>query len=505
MKRFSEQFQKKANSLKMRADEKRELKERLLSYMEYHPLPKEAIVKKAKSDKESKTLITGETVYHLNIGKFRLWQWSGVFVATIFLVVPYVAERAVPGDMLYAVKINFNEEIRSSLAGNSYEKVVWETERLNRRIAEARLLADEGKMTDEIEESVALAVRVHSENARNEIKHLKETDEGEATLASIQLNATIDIQTASFRSVSKASSTDKESTNKIANALALESKEVDEEEIAIVFPSKERLLAQVERETTRAYEFLSSVKTLATEEEKSDIKRRLEDIDRKTKIALEKFEFDEKEAQAQMLNILQSTQKLIVFMTNIDVRESITVDEIVPVTLTDEERLNIVKEKRAEVSGIIIKINEALDQGVLEAEVVGKVEKVMIEAELVVKDIDVILSKDDFSINEVESKIDSVYDSVVDSAKLVGLTEFKQDNDKNEEVDKSNDETSATTTDEGTEDFDEDISVPTSTATGTKEISTTTSTNTDSQAVLNVDNQALSEATDKTNKLLQNL
>ena len=39
MKRFSEQFHKKASAVKLQAAEKRELRERLVSYMEYHPLP----------------------------------------------------------------------------------------------------------------------------------------------------------------------------------------------------------------------------------------------------------------------------------------------------------------------------------------------------------------------------------------------------------------------------------------------------------------------------------
>ena len=51
---------------------------------------------------------------------------------------------------LYLVKVHFNEEIRSTLALSPYEKVAWETKRIERRIAEARLLASEGNLTDEL-------------------------------------------------------------------------------------------------------------------------------------------------------------------------------------------------------------------------------------------------------------------------------------------------------------------------------------------------------------------
>ena len=55
MKRFSEQLYKKSTSVKLQAAEKRELRERLVSYMEYHPLPAEMKTKKAPA-RENKNL-----------------------------------------------------------------------------------------------------------------------------------------------------------------------------------------------------------------------------------------------------------------------------------------------------------------------------------------------------------------------------------------------------------------------------------------------------------------
>ena len=39
MKRFSEQFKKKSDTIRLRASERADLRDRLVSYMEYHPLP----------------------------------------------------------------------------------------------------------------------------------------------------------------------------------------------------------------------------------------------------------------------------------------------------------------------------------------------------------------------------------------------------------------------------------------------------------------------------------
>ncbi len=296
MKRFSEQFNKKANSIRMTAPEKDELRERLVSYMEYHPLSTKT---KLKQEIVSEASLTDSSLRIVKVSKMRLFQWSGAMMVIFTLVIPYVAERAVPGDALYAVKVNFNEEVRSTLALSPYEKIAWETERLNRRIAEARVLADEGRLTEETETMMADAVRVHSENARKEIENLKQTDKEEAALASIQLDTTLDIQSASLRNTHKDNEEDGP-VSKIENVIA-ESQKISAIAEANDLPSYERLMGRVERETTRAYELLNGINELATSKEKDDIERRLEDIDRKVKLAMSASETSETDSTSDRI------------------------------------------------------------------------------------------------------------------------------------------------------------------------------------------------------------
>lgn len=450
MKRFSEQLKKKSETLNLKEGEKRDLKDRLVSYMEYHPLPKDSQV--SAPDKKN-SISVGLPVKIFHIKTWKTIQWSGVFMVALLLVVPYVAERAVPGDMLYAVKVNFNEELRSTLARSSYEKVVWETERLNRRISEARLLAVEGKMTEEIEESVAEAVRKHSENARKEIKHLKEVDEGEAVLASLQLDTAIDVQSASLRkevekNIKANNNNEENSTRRIVDILDFEAKAVGSETSSSSLPTRERLIGQVERETTRAYELLSSIKDLATEEEKKDILRRLEDIDRKTEVVLESFEMDKDEqddidARPDMLGILQDTQKLIVFMTNIDVRSTVTVDEIVPVTLTKEERLDILNQKRQEIADFVVKVEDSLNASGTKPEVAEKAFSVVDEIKDSLVEIDNTIETDEYEPENIEKEVDAVYDTLWAVIKVLNLSDQKvisEDEGEQEEESEGNGE-----------------------------------------------------------------
>ena len=418
MKRFSEQLQKKSDSLRLKAGEKLELRERLVSYMEYHPIAQ------TKKDKTISTDVFVDTkMRFINISSWKFLQFSGVAIATLLLVVPYTAEEAVPGDMLYAVKVNFNEEVRSTLTLGSYEKVVWETERLNRRIAEARLLANEGRMTEELEVSVAEAVRTHSENARKEIANLKETDEGEAVLASIQLDTTIDVQSTALRNgISNATSTEKNMTTLIADVLT-ESQVIGDNVEIVILPSRERLVGQIESETTRVYELLASVKTLATSEEQVDIKRRLEDIDRKNQSAMQTYERSEIEASNELLDVLQDIQKLVVFMTNIDVRTNITIDEIIPVTLTTEERLTSIKDKQQKILTLIEYTEQALEATSSPIEIKEKVSQTLKQSKLKMEELTLALKAENFDLSSMELVVDDNYNLIKDSWTVLGVRE----------------------------------------------------------------------------------
>ena len=132
MKRFSEQFYKKSESVKLEAAERDTLRQRVVSYMEFHPLP--ASMKQA-SAKVIQGPLTGDQYRSVRIPLAMLLKWSAAVSALVLIVVPVLAEEAIPGDTLYAVKVRFNEEIRSTLTLSPYERVEWETERLNRRLS----------------------------------------------------------------------------------------------------------------------------------------------------------------------------------------------------------------------------------------------------------------------------------------------------------------------------------------------------------------------------------
>ena len=364
MKRFSEQLHKESESVKLRAAEKRELRERLVSYMEYHPLPAELKAKKVVKTPNKTQQILTDAFTTVSIPFSMIFRSSAVAAALVLVVVPFAAEKAVPGDTLYAVKVHVNEDLRSVLTFDSYQKVEWETERLNRRIAEAKLLASEGRLTDEVEAEVAEAVKVHTENAKREIEELRTLDADEAAIAAIELDTTLEVQAASLRAddTNLSVETGIVEVSLIAEAIDESLEQTEEYATSEELPAYDKLMARIEQNTTRIYELLATVSEMAPEEQMGDVTRRIEDIERAITVAVEVSESNNEASQVQMVDVLQRTQKLIVYMTEFRVIETIDIETLVPVVLTGEEEAVVSSDLSEEIDVKLIRIEELLIQ-----------------------------------------------------------------------------------------------------------------------------------------------
>lgn len=359
MKRFSEQFHTKASTVKLQSAERRELRERVVSYMEYHPLSATAGKLAARSQK----MLSIPGYEMVQIPFSIVLKWASVTAAFLLVVVPVLAERTVPGDNLYAVKVRFNEEVRSTLTITSYAKVEWETERINRRIAEARLLANEGKLTNEVEAEIAAAVKEHTEIVQHEIDVMREDDVDQATLASIQLTTTLELQSASLQE--EGNTTLALAMNDVASGnpaqmvvdVINESLSANESQVESAgIPAYDKIMARVEINTTRAYELLNSLPVGPEDQLRKDINRRLEDVNRSIEKSKNTRGENEMLASEYLVDVLQRTQKLVVYMSDIEANRAIALESVVPVVLTENEQ----KQEFAAISSEIHRKQEIL-------------------------------------------------------------------------------------------------------------------------------------------------
>lgn len=453
MKRFSQQFNKKAKDISLSAVENRELRNRVISYMEYHPLP--------SALKAGAVIVSGQKEHFIlfNFNKWRVLRWSGSLALLLVVSISYIAEKAIPGDVLYAIKVGFNEELRSTVTLGSYEKVVWETERLNRRIAEARLLADEGRLTQEVEAEVVSAIKLHSDNARREIKRLKLSDKDEATLASLSLTTALDLQSVSLNRRDNNKVEGEAQSTALIQAMLTQTQNAELIAQDNELPAYNRLIAKVESETTRAHELLKGVTTYASTVEQGDIKKRLDDIDKKIITAMASVESDELAAKQGLVNALQQTHRLIVFMTNIGVRDNLTIEELVPNSLSIEDRFLALRLRVQQTEDLIeisetalststaTSVNESVKDKVLPAIASSKAAIASLKESL--------LNNDESQLEAMEALVLDSYSIIFDVATLLELkvghisTVLENDIDGKEEV--SVDLDIATTTEEDLE------------------------------------------------------
>ena len=344
MKSFDTDLKKYAEKINLKASERRELRERVLSYMEYHPLPKQGMALASLEVVPSESFVT----LHINALYARIA--GGVFVA-LLVATPFVAERSAPGDVLYFVKTGLNESIQSQLANSPYEKIEFETMLMERRISEARALASEGKLTPEVQTQLAETVKEHADAVQSGLAELRTQDADSAALAQIAFNSSLEVQSAVL-GVEEGEET--ENTALIGNILDVvnEAREGAALSQGSTTPSFDGLTAKMEQETTRAYELFAAIQQSATEEEVRDIERRLHDIDRLTLEAEETHTTDTGKGVNDLATALGLVKKLVVFMTNIDVRETVSLESIVPVVLSDAERVDLVKEEMRVLGGM---------------------------------------------------------------------------------------------------------------------------------------------------------
>lgn len=385
MKSFDSEFKKHAEKTRLSVSEKRDLRERVSLYMEYHPLANKSVQKKTTFA----DAIPFESFSILKINT-RVFQVAGGFFAVMLVVIPLAAQRSVPGDVLYLVKTDITEPIQAQFSNSPYEKIEFETRLMERRIAEARTLEKKGRLTDEVRSDIAVTVKSHSDAVQTGIAELRTQDAEGAAIAQIAYSSSLDVQSAMLdkgapqangraMAVSMmAMSADMEEATPIDPILSVLNSARDEvaNNQGDVIPSFESLTARLEIETTRAYELFEVVKKSATAEEVANIERRFSDINRLTSEAQKARDESEFVAVEQIKHVLKQTQKLILFMTDIDVRENVALEVIVPIVLSVDERMAIAQAEYADLEIVRNAIQEQLLSNT-DPDIMSKVEEGM--------------------------------------------------------------------------------------------------------------------------------
>ncbi|MEK7075847.1 MAG: DUF5667 domain-containing protein [Patescibacteria group bacterium] len=116
-----------------------------------------------------------------NFGFLRIFanRYAIAVVCLVVLVVSsagisQAAEKSLPGDFLYPVKIQFNEKIKASFANTPVKKAKVESDLTIKRLEEAEALSAQGKLDAQKKESITKSLTKHSEEVTKNITKVRE-------------------------------------------------------------------------------------------------------------------------------------------------------------------------------------------------------------------------------------------------------------------------------------------------------------------------------------------
>src|SRR3989338_43513 len=122
---------------------------------------------------------------------FRVAAAGFASVVLVGVGISYAAEDALPGDTLYAMKIEVNERVRTWVALSEEAEVEWSVVRTMRRLEELERLATAGDLNDILRDQITTRLEQNTEEANKAIESLKKEQIAVAADASSRLESSL--------------------------------------------------------------------------------------------------------------------------------------------------------------------------------------------------------------------------------------------------------------------------------------------------------------------------
>jgi hypothetical protein len=158
-------FIDRAQSLGLSEHEKEILRSKIMEFISFNPIRGKAPLVRERS--------------YVSIFEVRHFMKAASLVLIIAVVVggsgvSYAASNALPGEALYAVKVNINEHIESAVATTPKAKLAVQSEHIQRRLDEVQTLRKENKLSPVTQKIVIAKLDEHTHDASVSIDQLRE-------------------------------------------------------------------------------------------------------------------------------------------------------------------------------------------------------------------------------------------------------------------------------------------------------------------------------------------
>ncbi|MDO8466621.1 MAG: DUF5667 domain-containing protein [bacterium] len=154
---------KKAKEIRMKPEEKSDLRARLYAVAKGEAVMSEPVSRQANQ----RSVI------------FRFLKPMPMFASLMIALlagggVSFASENSLPGDILYPIKVGINEEIRAKITLSAEAKADWEVRRAERRLEEAEKLSNNGELDEEKKAIVEARFEQHAAKAGQQAEKSEE-------------------------------------------------------------------------------------------------------------------------------------------------------------------------------------------------------------------------------------------------------------------------------------------------------------------------------------------
>ncbi len=154
----------------------------------------------------------------------------GVALLLVFILgggVSFAAEGALPGNFLYPIKVEINEKVAGIFTIGNLKKAERESELIDKRLQEVKILASQGELSDEKIKIVEDQISTHAKNSKNHIVALEDEKNFEGALqvqakleSSLTVNEKIITQAGKNKNINVIVLQVKEELSKVSNKKA---------------------------------------------------------------------------------------------------------------------------------------------------------------------------------------------------------------------------------------------------------------------------------------------
>src|SRR3989344_877589 len=147
-------------------------REHLLKFMASHPVSASVVARHIDGSEKQQSFFFSL----IRIARTRQLTFiQGMAIILIFALVAgcgtsFAAEHALPGDVLYPVKIEFNEQVRGLVSFSNEARAEWDVWRAERRLEEATELAVHGELNAEVRAEIENSFKSHSDKAQERLE-----------------------------------------------------------------------------------------------------------------------------------------------------------------------------------------------------------------------------------------------------------------------------------------------------------------------------------------------